>query len=215
MIMWDPATYPDVKAIGDLKPATHGALLRRRHLHELPAGAGVLKRTRPTAATTAPRPTSSPTAGKAAQQGFATARAVRIRERDRRVEEAGRVSSSSTITGYPHLHSRPYPCGPAIWKRTPHASRSWCRCCSSGAVDYLATTCRRRQGDPRSGRAVRDRLGLLPAQRGLRREDDEGPKLVSDGPDGTIGDFDQARVQRIIDVTTPIFTERAPRPPAV
>lgn len=38
-------------------------------------------------------------------------------------------------------------------------------------------------------------------------------KLVSDGPDGTIGDFDQARVQRIIDVTTPIFTEQG-TPPA-
>ena len=37
IIMWDPATYPDVKAIKDLKPlGVEGPVLRRRRLHGLP-----------------------------------------------------------------------------------------------------------------------------------------------------------------------------------
>jgi hypothetical protein len=30
-------------------------------------------------------------------------------------------------------------------------------------------------------------------------------KLAGDGPDGTAGNFDEARVQRLIDITGPIF----------
>jgi hypothetical protein len=38
-------------------------------------------------------------------------------------------------------------------------------------------------------------------------------KLVGNGNNNTIGDMDEARVQRIIDVTTPIFTKQG-TPPA-
>ncbi len=33
-------------------------------------------------------------------------------------------------------------------------------------------------------------------------------KLIGNGPNGTVGDFDTARVQRVIDVTTPIFDKQ-------
>ncbi|WP_434316080.1 hypothetical protein [Leifsonia sp. P73] len=39
-------------------------------------------------------------------------------------------------------------------------------------------------------------------------------KIATNGANGYVGDFDQARVQKIIDITTPIFTKTGSAPKA-
>jgi hypothetical protein len=39
-------------------------------------------------------------------------------------------------------------------------------------------------------------------------------ELVSNGGNGTVGDIDEERVQRIVDITTPIFTDAGTAPAA-
>ena len=75
MIMWDPATYPDVETIADLGEAGDPrALLRRRGVHGLLHPDRASSRpTRSTAATTARRRSFVAAEGADAQQGFGSA----------------------------------------------------------------------------------------------------------------------------------------------
>ena len=92
MIMWDPATYPDVQ--DHRRPRQDRAkvlLLQWRGLHGLPhphrrAEEGPGRRL----ATTATRPTSSPTRARC-PAGLRLGRAVPLRERDPGLGQAGRV----------------------------------------------------------------------------------------------------------------------------
>ena len=89
MIMWDPATYPDVKA----SPTSARRTSTVRYFDgaaymELPDGAGILKETRSTAATTARPGQLRRRRRQGRPAGLRHRRAVHLRERGRRLGQA-------------------------------------------------------------------------------------------------------------------------------
>ena len=211
MIMWDPATYPDVQSIADLEDA--GATVRYFEGSAYMAyltGAGVLSADQVDGSYDGTPSGFVAAGGEVAQQGFASAEPYIYKNevadwgKDvdfQLVYDAGFQPYQSSISVRSEDLDGMSDCLTALVPIMQQAD-----------VDYLA--------DP--DRATSIILDLVEqydtgwvysqgvADYSVQTQQDLG--LVGNGPDDTHGNFDTDRVDTLIEQTTPIFTEQGTPP---
>jgi hypothetical protein len=203
VLMWDPATYPNFKTIVDVGQSNAKVLTFQGSTYvEYLTGSGILKKSQ-----VEPSYDGSPTRfiaekGKVVQQGYLTNEVYGYEQEIPQwkkkvawtlVNDAGYPNYAEALTIRPDRKEKLAPC---LKKLVPMLQK--------GAIDYA--------NDPVATNELLSKLvtdfGGFPystarAAYAAKAMRDNG--IIGNGPNKTIGDFEQARVQRIIDVVKPIF----------
>jgi hypothetical protein len=217
MIMWDPKTYPDVKTVKDLGAALQkdGGVVRYFNGAAYMAylqGAGILPES-VTDGSYDGTPAKFVTAkGKDGQQGFATAEPY-IYEHE--VSAWGKPVKFQLVndTGYPIYPEAVSVRTGDLEKLTP-CLKKLVPVLQQADVDYIH--------DPSETNKLIVQLVNTYNNGWVYDEQvaDFGVsqmkklKIASNGDNGYVGDFDETRVQKVIDITTPIFTKSGSAPKA-
>ena len=211
MIMWDPAVYPDVKTIADLKAknvkvryfsgAAYMAYL---------TGAGVLDPAQTDGSYDGTPANFVAAAGKDAQQGFASAEPYLY---EHQVKAWDKPVAFQLIhdAGYP-IYAAAYSVRKADLEKMTPCLKLLTPIFQQAVVDYTA--------DPKAADAL---ILDLVKQYNTGWTYDQGEadyanktmvdlKLVGNGTNKTIGDFDEARITKVLGIDTPIFTKQSPPP---
>jgi hypothetical protein len=204
IIMWDPGTYPDVTKIADLKPknakvryfkdATYMAFL---------TGTGVLSTSQIDDSYDGKPDAFVADGGKAAQQGFATAEPYLYQNE---IKQWGKPVKYQLITdaGY-DIYAEALATKPE--NVTKYAD------CLKAVVPMFQAASVKMQSSPQ---AVEDFIVKVVNTQNSGWVYDAGEaayavkasldnKIVSNGPDKTLGNFDDAKTQKLIDIVAPIF----------
>ncbi|GAC53646.1 ABC transporter substrate-binding protein [Gordonia amicalis] len=207
MIMWDPATYPQVKGIGDLKPVDARVLYFEGATYmDYLTGSGVLSPDQVDGSYDGTPANFVAAGGKTAQQGYASSEPQLYEEE---------VEGWKKPVSYQLVHDVGFPTYKSAMAVRAGALEENTACLEQlvpvlqrGVVDYLASP-------ETANKVVLDAVeqydtGWVYTQRNAdyALETMAQLKLIGNGPNGTVGDFDTARVQRVIDVTTPIFDKQ-------
>lgn len=211
MIMWDPETWPEFNIIADIGRTDDAKVLyfEGDTYMEYLIGTGILRRSQVDPSYSGDPAKFLAAKGELTQAGFATSEPY-IYEHD--LKEWGKKLNYALVndTGYPF-----YPqalsiraadkqkLAPCLEKLVPMVQRA--------QVDYLANPDKTNafivdlveQYD--TGWVYSKDLANYAIQK--MRED-----FVTNGPDQTLGNFDNARVQRMIEIVTPIFTAQRQAP---
>jgi hypothetical protein len=210
MIMWDPKTYPQFNIIADIGQTSTKVLYFQADTYmEYLLGAGILRRSQVDGSYDGKPGNFVAQGGKVAQAGFATSEPY-IYEHE--VPQWGKPVKYALVndTGYPM-----YPqalsirgadkdkLAPCLKKLVPIVQRA--------QIDFL-------QHPDQTNQLIVDLVkqyktgwtyspGLANYAIGKMRSD-----FVNNGPDKTLGNFETSRVQRMIDIVTPIFVAQK-KPP--
>ncbi|GAA1000382.1 substrate-binding domain-containing protein [Subtercola frigoramans] len=204
MIMWDPATYPNVKTIADLGKT--GAIVRYfggSAYMEYLTSAGILSKTQVDGSYDGTPANFVADQGKAGQQGFASAEPYQYQYE---VPAWGKAVNYQTLNdaGYPVYAS-------TVSVKTADLSKL------SGCLTKLVPVLQQAEVDYfKDPKAVNTLILDLVTQfntgwvysqgmadYSVKTQVDTG--LVGNGDNSTLGDMDTARVQKIIDLDTPIY----------
>ncbi len=204
MIMWDPATYPAVHAIADLK-ATHATVLyyQGATFMDYLIGAGLLDKSQTDGSYDGTPANFVAAGGKKAQQGYASSEPYLYQQK---------IAQWDKPVVYQLVHDAGYPAYKDALSVRSGQLESQAACLQRlvpvlqrGEVDYFA--------DPgKTNALIVQAVGKYNtgwvydagnADFAVRRMRSDG--LVANNAAGTMGSFDPARVQRIIDITRPIF----------
>ncbi|MBD0863532.1 ABC transporter substrate-binding protein [Gordonia sp. zg691] len=207
MIMWDPATYPQAKGIGDLKPTNARVLYFEGATYmDYLTGAGVLSPEQVDGSYDGTPANFVSDGGKTAQQGYASSEPQVYQEE---------VEGWKKPVEYQLVHEVGFPTYKSAMSVRADALEDNAACLEQlvpvlqrGVVDYMNSP---EDADKVILEAVEQYdTGWVYSQRNADygRQTMADLKLVSNGPDGAVGDFDTARVQRVIDVTGPIFAKQ-------
>jgi hypothetical protein len=212
MIMWDPQTYPGFTTIADIgKTDTKVLYFEGDTYMEYLTGTGVLKKAQVDGSYDGKPGNFVAAGGKVAQAGFATSEPY-IYENE--VRQWGKPVRYALVNeaGYPF-----YPqalsiraadkqkLGPCLQKLVPIVQRA--------QVDYLANPDKTNElilrlvKEYNTGWVYTDGLANYAIEK-MRAD------FVKNGADQTLGNFDNARVQRMIEIVTPIFTAQRQPPKA-
>ena len=205
IIMWDPATYPDVKTIADLKkPAVKVRYFQGAAYMDYLIQGGILDK-KQTDDTYDGAPASFIAAGgKDAQQGFGTAEPYFYEKvlKDwmkpvayQYVHDAGWTAYAQSLAGTPDNVTKYADC---LKKLVPVIQQS--------QVDYV--------NSPDTANAIiLDAVGKFnngwaydAGQATASVEKQLSDKLVANSPDGTLGSFDLDRITKFIATATPVYT---------
>jgi hypothetical protein len=210
MIMWDPATYPQFQRIADIgKTDTKVLYFEGDTYMEYLTGTNVLKKAQVDGSYDGKPGNFVAAGGKVAQAGFATSEPY-IYENE--VRQWGKPVRYALVNeaGYPF-----YPqalsiraadkqkLAPCLEKLVPIVQRA--------QVDYLANPDKTNElilrlvKEYNTGWVYSEGLANYAIEK-MRAD------FVNNGPDQTLGNFDNARVQRMIEITTPIFTAQRQAP---
>ncbi|WP_456825137.1 ABC transporter substrate-binding protein [Cellulomonas sp. P5_E12] len=211
MIMWDPATYPDVQTIKDLSStdATVRYFAGATWMEYL-TGSGQLREDQVDGSYDGTPANFVAAQGKDAQQGFAT---------DEPYVYQNELPSWGKPVDYQLIADTGYPLyAVALSVRTEDvAAQADCLkklipVVQQATVDYFA--------DPTTANALvveaveKFNTGWVydagQAADGTTQQIDLG--IVANGPDGTLGSFEEARVQTILDIASPILTKDGTAP---
>ncbi|MFF0268449.1 ABC transporter substrate-binding protein [Kribbella sp. NPDC004536] len=214
-IMWDPATYPNVHSIADL--GKEGVKILYAEVAggypiDYLTGIGVLKKSQLDGSYDGSPAPFVAAGGKAALQGFAGSEPYRY-EHD--VKAWGKPSKFQTYydTGYqPYIGALSIRSGdkqklaPCLKRLVPIMQQS--------QVDYVHSPDRaigimvEAAGKYNTGWTYSDGNARFELQKMAEL------KLAGNGPNKAIGDFESSRVQKVIDVNTPVLTKehKAPKP---
>jgi hypothetical protein len=210
MIMWDPATYPQFNTIADIgKTDTKVLYFEGDTYMEYLTGTNVLKKSQVDGSYDGKPGNFVAADGKVAQAGFATSEPYiyenEVRQWNKPVKYA--LVSEAGYPFYPQALSirtaDKQKLAPCLEKLVPIVQRA--------QVDFL-------QNPDQTNALILDLVkqyntgwvyseGLAQYAITKMRED-----FVTNGPDQTLGNFDTARVQRMIDIVTPIFTAQRQPP---
>jgi hypothetical protein len=212
MIMWDPATYPQFQRIADIgKTDTKVFYFEGDTYMEYLIAAGVLKRSQVDGSYDGKPANFVAADGKAAQAGFATSEPYIYENEVRQwakpvryalVNEAGYPFYPQALSVRAADRERLTPC---LEKLVPIVQRA--------QIDYLANPAA-------TNELIVDLVerydtgwvysaGLADYALAKMRE-----TFVGNGPDQTLGNFDMARVERMLEIVTPIFTAQRQPPRA-
>jgi hypothetical protein len=212
MIMWDPATYPQFQRIADVgKTDTKVFYFEGDTYMEYLIAAGVLKRSQVDGSYDGKPANFVAAGGKAAQAGFATSEPYIYEKEIRQWAKPVRYALVSEA-GYP-FYPQALSIRTADKERLAPCLKKLVPIVQQAQIDYL--------NDPAATNAlVLDLVerydtgwvysaGLADYAIGKMRE-----SFVVNGPDQTLGNFDMARVGRMIEIVTPIFTAQRKPPRA-
>ena len=207
MIMWDPATYPQVQKIADLK-ATGASVLyfQGTTWMDYVTGAGILSPDQVDGSYDGTPANFVASKGKKAQQGYASSEPQLYQEEIDGWKKPVKYQLVNDI-GFPTYKS-------AVALRSPDVQK-YSDCLKQlvpvmqkGVVDFFA--------DPAAANKIilevvkQYDTGWVYTQRNADYavETMKKLKLVGNSAMGAVGGFDEKRVQRIIDVTSPIFAKQ-------
>ncbi|GAB04445.1 ABC transporter substrate-binding protein [Gordonia amarae] len=207
MIMWDPATYPQVQKIADLK-ATGASVLyfQGTTWMDYVTGAGILSPDQVDGSYDGTPANFVASKGKKAQQGYASSEPQLYQEEIDGWKKPVKYQLVNDI-GFPTYKS-------AVALRSPDVEK-YSDCLKQlvpvmqkGVVDFFA--------DPAAANKIilevvkQYDTGWVYTQRNADYavETMKKLKLVGNSAMGAVGGFDEKRVQRIIDVTSPIFAKQ-------
>jgi hypothetical protein len=210
MIMWDPGTYPQFNTIADIgKTDTKVLYFEGDTYMAFLTGTNVLKKSQVDGSYDGKPANFVAADGKVAQAGFATSEPYiyehEVRQWNKPVKYA--LVSEAGYPFYPQALSiraaDKQKLAPCLKKLVPIVQRA--------QVDFLANP-------EKTNALVLDLVkqyntgwvyspGLAAYAIEKMRSD-----FVTNGPDQTLGNFDTARVQRMIDIVTPIFTAQRQPP---
>ena len=210
MIMWDPGTYPQFNTIADIgKTDTKVLYFEGDTYMAYLTGTNVLKKSQVDGSYDGKPANFVAADGKVAQAGFATSEPYiyehEVRQWNKPVKYA--LVNEAGYPFYPQALSiraaDKDKLAPCLKKLVPIVQRA--------QVDFLANP-------DKTNALVLDLVkkyntgwvyspGLAAYAIDKMRSD-----FVTNGPDKTLGNFDTARVQRMIDITTPIFTAQRQAP---
>ena len=213
MIMWDPATYPDVTGVADL--GTLGATVRyfggAAYMDYL-TGSGILSKDQVDGSYTGDPALFIADEGKAAQQGFGSAEPylyeVELTDWGKPVayeyiNDLGWRNYAQSIATKPENIETYADCLTAI---VPMIQQS--------AVDYLTDPAHGNEVILAAVAAFGEDFGWTytagAADFGVETIMNDG--LQANGTDGTMGSFDMDRVAELIELATPIYTEQGATP---
>jgi hypothetical protein len=210
MIMWDPQTYPQFSTIADIgRTDTKVFYFQGDTYMEYLIGAGILHRSQVDGSYDGKPANFVAAGGKIAQAGFATSEPY-IYEHELRawgrpvryglVKDTGYAFYPQALSIRAADKAKLAPC---LKKLVPIVQRA--------QIDFL-------NSPDKTNRLIVDLVrqyktgwqyspGLAGYAIGKMRSD-----FVNNGPDNTLGNFDLTRVQRIVDIVTPIFTAQR-KPP--
>ncbi|HMS75440.1 ABC transporter substrate-binding protein [Gordonia sp. (in: high G+C Gram-positive bacteria)] len=207
MIMWDPATYPQVTKIADLK-ATGASVLyfQGTTWMDYVTGAGILSPSQVDGSYDGTPANFVAAKGKKAQQGYASSEPQLYEEEIEGWKKPVKYQLVNDI-GFPTYKS-------SVALRTPDVEKysdclkQFVPVMQKGVVDFFA--------DPApANKVILDAVkqydtGWVYTQRNADYavETMKKLKLVGNSAMGAVGGFDEKRVQRIIDITTPIFAKQ-------
>jgi hypothetical protein len=212
MIMWDPATYPQVQGIADLKPVNARVLYfdGSTYMSYL-TGAGVLSPDQVDGSYDGTPANFVAEGGKAAQQGFASSEPQLYEDE---------VEGWKKPVKYQLIHDVDFPIYKSALAVRSADLEANAACLEQlvpvlqrGVVDYLASPGTATEVILDAVEQYNTGWVYSQANADYAVQTMMDLKLVGNGPNGTIGDFDPARVERILSVTTPIFVEQG-TPPA-
>lgn len=217
MIMWDPKTYPDVKTVKDLGAALEkdGGVVRYFNGAAYMAylqGAGILPES-VTDGSYDGTPAKFVTAkGKDGQQGFATAEPY-IYEHE--VSAWGKPVKFQLVndTGYPIYPESVSVRTGDLEKLTP-CLKKLVPVLQQADVDYIHNPSETNKlivqlvNSYNNGWVYDEQVADFGVSQMKKL------KIASNGDNGYVGDFDESRVQKVIDITTPIFTKTGSAPKA-
>jgi hypothetical protein len=217
MIMWDPATYPKVKTIKDLAAALKagGGVVRyfqgAAYMGYL-QGSGILPAAQTDGAYDGAPAKFVTAKGKDGQQGFATAEPYIYQNE---------VSAWGKPLSFQLIHDTGYPIYPeAMSVRTADLAKL------SPCLTKLVPVLQQADVDYISKPAATNKLvvDLVTAYNNgwvySEKVADFGVsqmkklKVASNGSNAYVGDFDETRVQKVIDIDTPLFTASGSAPKA-
>jgi hypothetical protein len=206
IIMWDPETYPDVEGIADLADTDATVFYFQGATYmEYLTGAGILREEQVNGSYDGSPSNFVASDGTIAQQGFATAEPY-IYENE--VAEWMKPVAFELIndTGYP-AYSQTLAIRPDDEETLAECLTLLVPIVQQAVVDYVT--------DPATANALILELveqyntGWVYSQGVADFSVDQQLELgvVGNGDDDTVGNFDETRVQEIIDITTPIFED--------
>jgi hypothetical protein len=211
MIMWDPATYPDVKTIADLKAKNvkvryfSGAAYMAYLI-----GAGVLNASQTDGSYDGTPANFVAAQGKDAQQGFASAEPYIY---------SHEIKAWNKPVNFQLVHDAGYPIYAAAYSVRTADLASMTPC-----LKLLVPIFQHAQVDYVEKPAAADALILqLVKQFNTGWQYDQGVAdfavkqqlalgLVSNGSNTTLGDFDLTRIQKVLTIDTPIFAKQKTAP---
>jgi hypothetical protein len=208
MIMWDPATYPDVKTIEDLGKTDakvryfDGAAYMAYFVNS-----GILKESQIDGSYSGDSSLFIADEGKSAQQGFGSAEPYNYEEvldgwkkpvAYQYINDAGWNNYAESIATKPENVEKYAACFTKLVPIIQHAS-----------VDYLADPARTNAIIIDAASAFGENFGWSYTEGnvdfGVKVMKEDG--LVANGPDGVMGKFDLDRVNTLIEQAIPIYTE--------
>ncbi len=207
IIMWDPATYPDVKTIADLKGT--GAKVRyfdgAVYMDYL-TGSGILDPKQVDGSYDGKPANFIADGGKAAQQGFATAEPYNyendIKEWGKPVAyqliaDAGFDEYAESIAVKPESITEKADCLKAVVPIL-QAGQVSMQTNNKPVEDLIVAIVKEQNAgwDYSSGLAASATAKSL------------SDGIISNGPDATLGNFDEAKVQKVMDILGPIFAKK-------
>jgi hypothetical protein len=203
--MWDPATYPDVKAIADLKePGVKVRYFGGAAYMEYFTASGILSKTQVDDTYDGAPAAFIAAGGKDAQQGFGTSEPYFYKNV---------LKDWMKDVGYQYIHDAGWTAYAQSLGGTPANIAKYDSCLTAlvpiiqqAVIDYVAA--------PETANAlILDIVAQYnngwvydAGQAAAAVEKMQADKLVANSPDGTLGSFDMDRVTKFIEVATPVFT---------
>ncbi|MEV4239224.1 ABC transporter substrate-binding protein [Nocardia sp. NPDC049737] len=207
MIMWDPATYPNVHSISDLKAAKATVLYFQGAAYmDYLTGAGILDKSQVDGSYDGTPANFVAAGGAKAQQGFISTEPYLYEQK---------IPQWHKPVAYQLLHDTGFP----VYK-SALAVRSEKLEADSACLQRLVPVMQQAQLDYFADPATANDLIVHAVDKydtgwvydtgnaafATKRMREAG--VVGNGGNATVGDFDTARVQRVIDITRPIYTEQ-------
>ncbi|MFI7124880.1 nitrate ABC transporter substrate-binding protein [Nonomuraea sp. NPDC050153] len=204
IILWDPATHPTFTTIKDIGRTDTKVLYFGGNTYmEYLVGAGLLKRSQVDGSYDGSPSHFVAAGGKAAVAGYANAEPY-IYEKD--VPQWRKPVKYQLVydAGYPN-YGPPLVIRPADRQKLTPCLRKLVPIFQQAQVDVLAQPGPTIDLTLRLNQDYKVATQYTKASSEFSVEQMKALKLAGNGPDTTVGNFDTARVQRLIDITRPIF----------
>jgi hypothetical protein len=204
VLMWDPQTYPNFRTIVDIGQSDARVLTFQGSTYvEYLTGSGILKKSQVEGSYDGTPGRFVAEKGKVVQQGYLTNEVYAYEQE---------IPQWKKKVGWTLVNDAGYPNYPEVLTIRPDRKAELAPCLKK-LVPMLQRATVEYANNPKATNELISKMndsftGAFPystvrAEYAVKAMRDNG--VLGNGPNSTIGDFEQARVQRIIDVVTPIF----------
>jgi hypothetical protein len=213
MIMWDPQTYPQFNTLIDIGQTNTKVLYFGGDTYmEYLVGAGILRRSQANGSYDGKPGNWVAANGKIAQAGFATSEPY--------IYEHELPGKWNKPVKYALIHDTGYPMYPEALSIRPADKGKLAPCLKKlvpiiqrASVDYMKSPDKTTQLILNLVKQYNDGWQYSPGLAGYALSKMRSD-FVNNGPDKTLGNFDMTRVQRMVDIDTPIFVSQRKPPRA-